>query len=176
MLASYPMETVLRSTELTKNELAAEVLRSYGELRLRVTGSSMLPAIWPGDVLSIRHCAPAEVTIGDIALFIRGGRLFAHRVVAHSAECLVTRGDGMTDPDPPVSETELVGCVSHVDRGGRTFRPAMKLSLGGRIAASIFRRSETAGRLVTRLHRTPTGASPRPPVLQSDARLPELLD
>lgn len=168
------METVLHSTDLTKNELAAEVLRSYGELRLRVIGSSMLPAIWPGDVLSIRHCGPAEVDVGDIVLFIRCGRLFAHRVVAQSAECLVTRGDGMVDPDPPVSESELVGRVTQVDRGGRTFRPASKLSLGGRIAASIFRRSETAGRLVTRLHGVPTGASPRPPVLQTDARVPEL--
>ena len=41
--------------EAVKCELAAEVLRSSGELRLRVTGSSMLPAVWPGDELTIRR-------------------------------------------------------------------------------------------------------------------------
>jgi len=39
-------------------ELAAEVLRSSGRLRLRATGTSMLPAVWPGDVLSVCREVP----------------------------------------------------------------------------------------------------------------------
>jgi signal peptidase len=45
--------------------LAAEVLRSSGELRLRVTGTSMLPAIWPGEVLLIRRDGAAQAGPGD---------------------------------------------------------------------------------------------------------------
>lgn len=62
-------------------ELAAEVLRSFGELRFRANGSSMLPAVWPGDMLLVRSQDAAAVVPGDIVLFGRGGRLFAHRVV-----------------------------------------------------------------------------------------------
>jgi hypothetical protein len=39
------------SRETLGCELAAEVIRSFGRVRLRATGTSMLPAIWPGDVL-----------------------------------------------------------------------------------------------------------------------------
>jgi signal peptidase len=62
-------------------ELAAEVLRSSGRLRLRATGASMLPAVWPGDILSVRSHDVVEALPGDIVLFGREGTLVAHRVV-----------------------------------------------------------------------------------------------
>ena len=62
-------------------ELAAEVLRSSGELRLRVNGSSMLPAVWPGDLLLVSSREATEAQPGDIVLFKRKGGLVAHRVV-----------------------------------------------------------------------------------------------
>jgi len=69
------------SRETVGCKLAAEVLRSTGELRLRVTGTSMLPAVWPGDVLSVRGGDVTEALPGDIVLFGREGKLVAHRVV-----------------------------------------------------------------------------------------------
>src|SRR6266478_1168478 len=36
-----------------KCDLAADVIRRFGVLRLRVNGFSMLPSIWPGDVVSV---------------------------------------------------------------------------------------------------------------------------
>ncbi len=62
-------------------ELAVEVLRSFGELRFRANGSSMLPAIWPGDTLHVSREGATEALPGEIVLFERGGRLVAHRVV-----------------------------------------------------------------------------------------------
>jgi len=46
-----------------KCDLAADVIRRFGALRLRVNGFSMLPSIWPG----------------DIAVCVAGGRLPARR-------------------------------------------------------------------------------------------------
>lgn len=152
------MSAALDPTEVTKNELAAEVLQSYRELRLRVIGSSMLPAIWPGDILSIHPCGSAEAGLGDIVLFTRHGRMFAHRVVSRSGECLVTQGDGVPEPDPPVKPGELVGRVFEIIRRGKTLRPKPRLSLGGRLTAALARRSASAGRLLTRLHGLPNGA------------------
>jgi phage repressor protein C with HTH and peptisase S24 domain len=141
-----------------EESLAAEVLQSYRELRLRVTGPSMLPAIWPGDILSIHPCGVAEAGLGDILLFTRDGRLFAHRVVSRSGECLVTRGDGVPDLDPPVKPGELIGRVFEIVRGRKRLRPKRKLSLGGRIAAVLASRSASASRILARLHGLPGGA------------------
>jgi hypothetical protein len=148
----------VRAADLLKSELAAEVLQSYRELRLRVVGSSMLPAIWPGDILSILPCEIAEAAPGDIVLFMRQGRLFAHRVVSNASGYLVTRGDGVPDPDAPVKPGELIGRVFEIVRRGKTLRPKTRLSLGGRIAAALAARSASAGRLLTRLHGLPRGA------------------
>jgi len=69
------------SRETVGCELAAEVIRSFGKLRLRANGSSMIPAVWPGDILSVHTQDAHEAQPGDIVLFGRDGRLFAHRVV-----------------------------------------------------------------------------------------------
>ena len=152
------MTTARDSTMVTKNELSAEVLQSYRELRLRVTDPSMVPAIWPGDILAIHPCGIAEAALGEIVLFTRHGRLFAHRVVSRSSEYLVTQGDGVADPDPPVKPGELIGRVFEIVRGRETLRPKRKLSLGGRIAAALASRSVSARRILTRLHQSPGGA------------------
>ena len=55
---------------LLKCELAREVLRSSGTLRLRVTGWSMLPTVMPGDTLIVDR-AGGGVSRGDIVLFAR---------------------------------------------------------------------------------------------------------
>jgi hypothetical protein len=47
------------------------------ELRLRVAGTSMAPAVWPENVL----LSPRDGAARHEILFGRGGRLFAHRLV-----------------------------------------------------------------------------------------------
>src|SRR5450631_1317539 len=97
-------------THALKCELAGEVLRSSGKLRLRVTGWSMLPTVWPGDTLLIERVGREEVSEGDIVLFGRDRRLFAHRVVAKVDISenlqLTTQGDGMPRPDAPLVDSE----------------------------------------------------------------------
>ena len=65
--------------------LVADALRRSGRLRqivrLRVHGESMLPALWPGDVVEIASCSPEDVRPGEIVLALRDGRLFLHRFV-----------------------------------------------------------------------------------------------
>ena len=147
------MDSTLDGGDGSKNELAAEAVRSLGALRLRVTGSSMLPAIRSGDILLIRHCDADEPVVGDVVLFTRERRLFAHRVVARSGAGLVTQGDGVPQSDPRVDGTELLGKVLQVLRRGRCLPMRRKPSFAGRITAALVRRSALAGRLITRLHR-----------------------
>ena len=53
--------------------LAEEVLRTAGELRFIAQGSSMVPSIFPGDVLEIRREAASKIPCNDIVLFVQGG-------------------------------------------------------------------------------------------------------
>jgi len=63
-----PVPTAVDRSRLA---LVGEVLHRFGEARLRVTGSSMLPSIWPGDELTVRRRAVSELRTGEIALFTR---------------------------------------------------------------------------------------------------------
>jgi len=53
-------------------ELVADALRAGAETRIRVMGTSMLPALWPGDILVVRRRAAAP-SPGDIVLFCATG-------------------------------------------------------------------------------------------------------
>jgi hypothetical protein len=108
--------------------LAEEVVRTHGELRLRVFGTSMAPAILPGDVVSIRRASLTDISPDEIVLFSREGRFFVHRVVdrrvgaagnKQDEPCLITRGDCLRHDDPPVSSPELLGRVVGIERGNR---------------------------------------------------------
>lgn len=114
--------------------LAQEVVQTFGEVRLRVFGTSMVPAVLPGDQVLIQRATLDEILPGEIAVFLRSGRLFVHRVVdrkgmpaAPKAEeelCLITRGDRQRDCDPPVYSSELLGRVVSIERGRREIKVA----------------------------------------------------
>jgi hypothetical protein len=145
------MEPQFDPLDLSKNELAAETIRRFGSLRLRVTGSSMLPTVRPEDVLLARHCRIDEAGPGDIVLYLRHRRLFAHRVTSRAAAQLITQGDGLAKADVPVTAHELLGKVTRVMRRGKTIRHESKPGFPARMAAALFRRSASAGRLFNRL-------------------------
>src|SRR2546428_12714309 len=54
-------------------ELLAEVARKFGEIRLKATGDSMLPSVWPGDLLTVRRQSFSEFQSGEIVLYEREG-------------------------------------------------------------------------------------------------------
>ena len=118
---------------------------------MRVIGSSMLPAIRPGDIVTVRSGLPARAAIGEVVLFLRESRFFVHRVVGRRGSALVTRGDALATPDPPVEPGEFLGFVVATERGRRPPAGPRQSALD-RAAASLFRRSPFAGRLFTRLN------------------------
>ncbi len=116
----------------TKLGLAAEVLRGRGTLRLKVGGVSMLPAVWPGDLITIESVAGDEVVPGDIVLVLRDNRFFVHRLVERRLiqDCLllIMRGDAMPRNDPPAAASQLLGRVTLIRRGNRSFVPKRRVS------------------------------------------------
>lgn len=120
------------ATAEVKLALAAELVASGRPLCLRALGTSMLPTIWPGDLLLVNHCEPDQITTGDIIRFMQAGRFVIHRVIdiyhAEGKTSWVTRGDSVTREDAPVEANQLLGRVSAICRNGRTIHPTRYLS------------------------------------------------
>jgi hypothetical protein len=124
-------------------QLVADVLQLSGKVRIRATGSSMLPCVLPGDVLVVQREPLRQLAPGDIALFTRDERLFAHRVLQRESGAiphLITTGDSISDCDRPVLSDELLGRVTSIIRGRRRIHP--RATLLDRSASVLFRRSD----------------------------------
>jgi hypothetical protein len=135
--------------------LAGEVIRTFGGIRLRVFGTSMVPAILPGDLISVQRASVAEISRGEIVLYSRNGRMFVHRVVG-CMQCpegsrLIARGDRFLHNDPPISSSELLGRVISIERGNFQWRPAPCLSGWERMIVHFLRNSDQATYLYLRL-------------------------
>ena len=97
--------------------LAQEALQRFGQLRFRALGSSMLPAIAPGDLLVFRKAAADELALGQIVLVRRDAALVAHRLVSCNGDHLITMGDALPSPDAPVHPSQVLGVLeAHVRR------------------------------------------------------------
>jgi hypothetical protein len=140
--------------EQHKRDLAVEVLRTSGRVRLAARGYSMLPSLWPGDVLTVQTATSGQVVLADVVLCSRDGKFSIHRVLRLQDVAgqlyLITRGDSMFQEDSPVAPTELLGKVIAVEREGRLlsrvpactpFTRAIGLALGswGRLRSIVLR-------------------------------------
>jgi hypothetical protein len=137
----------------TIQQLFLEVLQSSGQAKLAVTGTSMMSSIWPGDILEVHRQSAAEISPGEVVLFTRDGGLSAHRVVGKvggpERTLLITRGDRLSQPDPPVSPEELLGRVTAILRGGRRIEP--RLTRWGWVTSWVLSRSDLCTWLALRL-------------------------
>lgn len=100
------------AAEQVRVDLLQEVVARFGRARLRVQGTSMLPALRPGSVVEILRADPASLRPGDVILFERAGRLFCHRLqgwIPGSGPQLRTRGDFLGYDDPPVPLSAVLG-------------------------------------------------------------------
>ena len=136
--------------------LVGEVVRSFGMVRLRVTGSSMLPAVWPGDTLIILCRNSNELRPGDMLLYCREGRLVVHRVVSRSA-CrgqlgIAVRGDSLSTQEDLVHPSEIFGTVSGIVRNGKYIEPISRLKYHQRLIGVFTSHSNSLARLVIFIH------------------------
>src|SRR5258708_31347762 len=88
-------------------ELAAETLLRSSEVRFVARGTSMLPAIVPGDCLTIKSFSPGEVpSYGEALLVHRDGEFRIHRLVPvldnTPQHLYIFRCDALLADDPPV--------------------------------------------------------------------------
>jgi len=110
LIASKTVDTTFESASAERSALAAEVLCNSGRLRMQVRGDSMLPTLWPRDVVEIASCSIDDARPGEIVLALRNGQFFLHRFLARCQPCgFLLQGDSMPTPDPQFADDALLG-------------------------------------------------------------------
>lgn len=135
----FQSQIVVDADHRQKCQLFIQALRSYGRASLRVTGTSMWPALWPGDTVEIRAAQLEQIETGALAAFTRDDRIFIHRVVrkAHGSRTLITRGDALSTEDPPVRQSELLGIASVTEKVARTFLSRLRQTVHYRLLPPV---------------------------------------
>jgi hypothetical protein len=137
--------------DAVKRSLVVETVRSFGQVQLKVTGTSMLPSVWPGDTLTVSRCNTEDLVPGRIVLCFRNQGFTAHRLVGKSGNGFITRGDSLCDYDPPFQEDEILGEVVSILRDGRRIDPSPAWWHGA--GRWILRRSQLSIRVLLGLKR-----------------------
>ncbi|HTA64293.1 MAG TPA: hypothetical protein VK753_02205, partial [Xanthomonadaceae bacterium] len=78
-------------------------------------------------------------------------RFFIHRVVMRTDDGLITQGDALAQPDPPVDAADVLGRMVGHNRGNRALQLHAPRRL--RMTRWLFGRSSLAARLFLRLQR-----------------------
>lgn len=132
---------------------ATEALAAFGRLKLRLTGTSMLPALRPGDVVEFQAFQATQAAAGEIILFRRDGGLVAHRVVSRTEDSLITQGDSLAAPDHPVLHADVLGRGVRLTRGNRSMQWSGSRRSSWPLTRWCFRRFDLATRMWLRWHR-----------------------
>jgi hypothetical protein len=89
-------------------------------MRFRPLGSSMLPFLKEGDIVTI---APVtDLKIGDVVLWQRGEAMVLHRVVLMVNGHVVTKGDALRSLDLPLCRGDILGLAVARERNQKLTR------------------------------------------------------
>jgi len=150
------IETLSSARHSLQLDLAGEVLRRFGEVRFIARGCSMIPSIYPGDLLTVHSQPIADACHGQIVLYLRENRFWAHRVIRKWREgnrfLFATRGDALPQEDPSLDERQLLGRVVSVVRYGKSVDIAGIENLWTRLIRLGVRNSSALAKTLLRRH------------------------
>lgn len=90
-------------------------------VQLTVTSLSMAPMLKTGTKVLVQTNSPKNYACGDMIVWERGSAWYTHRVVKTSAAAWITKGDALWECDPPVEADQVLGCVTQVVDGSRSW-------------------------------------------------------
>lgn len=140
--------------EMVGSSLVADLVRKTGRARIRAAGTSMVPSIWPGEELLIQRSS-GRLTRGQVVAWQDNQRIFIHRIVEvpRDRKPILTRGDRHSTSDPPFSQEQLIGIVTHVFRNEVPVAVSTRLSTRARILRFVSRVSDWPAFLLIRMRR-----------------------
>lgn len=103
-------------------ELAGELLKKGGCLRIKARGASMVPSLWDGDLVRVAPAGGRNILVGDVICYETSpGRLFLHRVIERDGERFVAKGDALAFSEV-IAPGQVLGKAVAVERYGRIRR------------------------------------------------------
>ena len=110
---------ILKSSDFGK--LTEEILARGGSFSFKARGSSMVPNIHDGDIITVEPVKESDLNIGTIALYRHaGGKLVAHRIiekgVLENRTILTMQGDASVGFNEKVKEEQVLGRIVSVQR------------------------------------------------------------
>ena len=98
--------------------LVKGALKHSQKVRLTVSGSSMIPFIYNGDIVELESIK--TLRLGDIVLAEpKEGHYVIHRIVKVGKESLWLQGDAQTKSEGPILTKSALGKVTTVSHDGR---------------------------------------------------------
>lgn len=92
--------------------IVIDLLRNGHTVKLRATGFSMVPTLWPYMNLIARPPVSSELSCGDVVLFnSEKDALIAHRIVKVGNNSMLIQGDSCICQDGWINNDEIVGKV-----------------------------------------------------------------
>jgi hypothetical protein len=81
-------------------------------IETRFAGGSMLPAIAPGQPVTL-DCGRMP-RVGEVAVFMLENQLGVHRIAARTADTFLPWGDANALPDDPVTPARIIGTLFNI--------------------------------------------------------------
>jgi signal peptidase I len=154
---------------------AEEVLHIPGAVSLRVASCSMLPVLWPGDVIAVRRVEDRDITPGKLVVYLAKDFLVrqtvrwdpaaesmtngvvvtmftVHRAVRWERGALITRGDAIPVDDSPVQPASILGEVVAIQRRRARLVPKEQLTGAQKLFCFFLHRVPRLPILVMRLY------------------------
>lgn len=105
--------------------ISEEIIKNGNAIRFTVSGVSMGPFLKSDDVVEVEPVEVSDISPGSIIFYKHdNGRAIVHRVIRKRVNAegvyLVTKGDAVRVFDLPISEKQVLGRVTSVERSGRT--------------------------------------------------------
>ena len=101
-----------RNKQLFK-ETFFSILDNGQEVELPVYGLSMFPFYLPGDVVRVIKANESNLNVGDMIVFVSGGKIIAHRLIklTKDKKSVLPKGDGLPVADRDMQIEEVLGVV-----------------------------------------------------------------
>jgi Peptidase S24-like len=100
-------------------DVAGQLLRQGGCLKIKARGGSMIPFVLDGDVAVVRPSVADAIRVGDVICYQTApGRLFLHRVIGRDGDAFIAKGDALPFTEI-VRSAHLLGRVVALERRGR---------------------------------------------------------
>lgn len=121
-------------------ELLQAVLDKGLPFRFQAKGSSMIPFIGDGDVITVAPLSRSSPRNGDVIAFADpwSGKLVVHRVIKKQGNLFLTQGDNVPQADGSIPRASVLGRVIKVERKGKNV--VFGLGSGRMLIAFLIRR------------------------------------